>query len=97
MADNVQYVLDKMAVTFSMLKEADIFNSKEISSIIQKRTNFEYMMQRRVLEAGDVRAYLSYEIKLNELRGNCLPSTGSCQVFVFCFTLNCILRRSTKS
>jgi U3 small nucleolar RNA-associated protein 6 len=69
MADDVQYILDRMVVIFTLLQETELFTTIEIKSIIKKRTDYEYMLKRRELKLPDAMGYIEYELKLNELRG----------------------------
>lgn len=68
MADNVQYIMDRMSATFALMQETQIFRENEIKSIVKKRTDFEYILQRRQLTPNDYIQYLDYETQLNELR-----------------------------
>ena len=68
MADNVQYVMDRMAPTFRVLESLGIFSANEIKQIVTKRTEYEYMLHRRVLTVHDVYLYLQYELNLDKLR-----------------------------
>jgi len=68
MADNVQYVMDRLAPTFRILEALGIFSPNEIKQIITKRTEYEYVLHRRVLTVHDVYLYLQYELNLDKLR-----------------------------
>lgn len=68
MADNVQYVMDRMAPTLRVLESLAIFTSNEVKQIVTKRTEYEYVLHRRVLTVHDVYLYLQYELNLDKLR-----------------------------
>ncbi len=67
MADNVQFIMDRMAATFRQMEEQSIFTSGEVKSIVSKRTDFEYVLKRRQLTVGDYYNYLQYEVNLEKL------------------------------
>lgn len=67
MADNVQFIMDRMAGTFRQMEEQGIFTSGEVKSIVSKRTDFEYVLKRRQLTVGDYYKYLQYEVNLEKL------------------------------
>jgi len=64
----VQYVMDRLAPTFRILEALGIFSHNEIKQIITKRTEYEYVLHRRVLTVHDVYLYLQYELNLDKLR-----------------------------
>ena len=68
MADSVQFVLDRLAHSFRQMEELGIFSSDEVASIVKKRTDHEYVLQRRQQTPGDFYNYLQYEINLEKLR-----------------------------
>ena len=68
MADNVQYVMDRMAPTFRILESLGVFSAGEIKHIVSKRTEYEYVLHRRVLTVHDLYLYLQYELNLDKLR-----------------------------
>jgi U3 small nucleolar RNA-associated protein 6 len=67
MAQQVQYELEKMLPELADLKERDVFDSHEISQIIQKRKELEYKIHRRISLKNDFKRYLKYEIALQQL------------------------------
>ena len=68
MADNVQFILDRLAETFQMMRDAEVFNDQEVRSVVKKITDFEYMMARTQLELSDIQRYLQYVLQLFELQ-----------------------------
>ncbi|KAL9539521.1 hypothetical protein MBANPS3_010207 [Mucor bainieri] len=68
MAESVQYYLERMIPELEGLEEKHIFSPVEIKSIIKKRTNFEYALQRRIKQKIDFLRAIEYEINLEELR-----------------------------
>ena len=68
MADNVQFILDRLAETFQMMRDIQVFTEHEVKSIVKKMTDFEYMMVRPVLEISDIQRYLQYVMQLFELQ-----------------------------
>lgn len=67
MADNVRYILDKLAVLFHRLEEIKLFNTDEIKALITKITNYEYTLKRRQLQFTDYQNYLHYMINFDKL------------------------------
>lgn len=67
MADNVQHVLDRLSDTFQAMREVEAFSEQEMKSIVQKITDFEYMMVRPQLSLDDIQRYLDYALQLHEL------------------------------
>jgi U3 small nucleolar RNA-associated protein 6 len=68
MADKVRFVMDRMAMLFRQLSDLEIFTVDEVKSIIKRRTDDEYLIQRRQLTEADYYTYLQYEINLEKLR-----------------------------
>ena len=62
MADRVRFILDRMATTFRSIEDLEIFTSEEVRSIIKRRTDYEYILMRRVLKTADFYEYLHYEV-----------------------------------
>ena len=68
MADNVQFILDRMSSMLQRMEELEVFTSMEIKSIVKKTTDYEYVLKRRHLKPSDFYGYLEYEINLDKLR-----------------------------
>ena len=68
MADNVQFILDRMSSMLQRMEELEVFTSTEIKSIVKKTTDYEYVLKRRQLKPSDFYGYLEYEINLDKLR-----------------------------
>ncbi|CEP11760.1 hypothetical protein [Parasitella parasitica] len=68
MAESVQYYLERMIPELEELEKKNIFSAVEIKSIIKKRTNFEYALQRRIKQKIDFLRAIEYEINLEDLR-----------------------------
>jgi len=60
--------MDRMAGHLRQLESLCLFSAAEIKSIVKKRTDHEYVMQRRQLTPEDFYSYLQYEINLDKLR-----------------------------
>ena len=69
MADRVQFILDRMAVTFREMEQFGVFTQEEVKSVVKKRTDYEYKLRRRQQTPADYYGYLQYELGLEELRG----------------------------
>ena len=67
MADQVIFILDKMAPLFKQMEQYNVFSSNEIKDIVKKRTSYEYTLKRRVLTVSEYISYLQYEITLEKL------------------------------
>jgi hypothetical protein len=68
MADQVQFILDRMTSSLRSAEELGVFSHPEIQSIVRKRTDFEYVLKRRQLTPADFVGYLRYEMNLEKLR-----------------------------
>lgn len=68
MAEMVYQNLEGMLAELEDMQRKGIFDSKELTVIIKKRTDFEYKLQKRIVEKEDILGYLEYELKLNQLR-----------------------------
>jgi len=68
MADRVRKFLEEMVPELEALEQKGYFSKQEIRSIIQKRQNFEYNLQRRAALEKDYERYIEYEIDLERLR-----------------------------
>lgn len=68
MADQVQFILDKLVPTFTLALESDIFTNDEIKAIVKKTRDFEYVLKRRELTVSDFVTYIEYEINLEKLQ-----------------------------
>ena len=67
MADQVLYIMDKMATLFKSMEHLKVFTSSEVKDIVKKRTQYEYVLKRRVLTTSDYYSYIQYEITLEKL------------------------------
>ncbi|KAK4519987.1 uncharacterized protein ATC70_010231 [Mucor velutinosus] len=76
MAESVQYYLERMIPELEGLEKKHIFSPVEIKSIIKKRTNFEYALQRRIKQKIDFLRAIEYEINLEELRKKRIARLG---------------------
>ncbi|CAO3598440.1 unnamed protein product [Absidia cylindrospora] len=68
MADTVQYYMERMLPELEELERKGYFSDVEIKSIIKKRTNQEYAMNRRIGKRIDFLRSIEYEINLEALR-----------------------------
>ncbi|EDO36982.1 predicted protein [Nematostella vectensis] len=68
MAENVQHNLEGMLPELEEMERLGIFTRTEIRSIIRKRTDFEYRLQKRIVQKQDFLRYMQYEINLDMLR-----------------------------
>ncbi|KAI8082717.1 U3 small nucleolar RNA-associated protein 6-domain-containing protein [Halteromyces radiatus] len=68
MADTVQYYMERMVPELEELEKKGYFSDVEIKSIVKKRTNFEYAMNRRIAKKIDFLRSIEYEINLEALR-----------------------------
>ncbi|KAI8073248.1 U3 small nucleolar RNA-associated protein 6-domain-containing protein [Gongronella butleri] len=68
MAETVQYFMERMVPDLEELENKGYFSSTEIKSIIKKRTNFEYAMNRRIKKKIDFLRSIEYEMNLEQLR-----------------------------
>mmetsp|Transcript_11174 Transcript_11174/g.20771 ORF Transcript_11174/g.20771 Transcript_11174/m.20771 type:complete len:593 (-) Transcript_11174:3058-4836(-) len=68
MADNVQRELEAMIPELEDLTDRGLFSSEEIRSIVSKRRDHEYNLQRRAPRKEDFLRYIEYEISLERLR-----------------------------
>jgi len=80
MADQVQFVLDKLVPTFRLAEDLGVFSTDEVKAIIKKTRDFEYVLKRRELYPDDFMAYVNYEVnleKLQTLRCNAKSARGT--------------------
>ncbi|KAI8101795.1 hypothetical protein M9434_006861 [Picochlorum sp. BPE23] len=68
MADSVRRVLEQMVPELEELERRGYFSRAEIKSIIQKRQDFEYDLQRRAALKSDFMRSIEYEKSLERLR-----------------------------
>lgn len=68
MAESVDLELDKMVGEFTDFSARNLFNPIEIQSIVKKRRDFEYALQKRIVEKSDFLRYIQYEMSLDSLR-----------------------------
>ncbi|ORX61554.1 hypothetical protein DM01DRAFT_1404333 [Hesseltinella vesiculosa] len=68
MAETVQYFMERMVPDLEELERKGYFTNTEINSIIKKRTNFEYAMNRRIKKKIDFLRSIEYEMNLEQLR-----------------------------
>ncbi|ORZ03431.1 U3 small nucleolar RNA-associated protein 6-domain-containing protein [Syncephalastrum racemosum] len=68
MADLVQLRLEDMVQELEVYEQKGLFSKLEIRSIVQKRTKFEYALQRRIAKKIDFLRSIEYEMNLDALR-----------------------------
>ena len=68
MAEVVFHNLEDMLPHLEELEREGVFKHEELRVIIKKRTDFEYKLQKRIMEKKDILNYLEYEMKLDLLR-----------------------------
>ncbi|XP_047144309.1 U3 small nucleolar RNA-associated protein 6 homolog isoform X1 [Hydra vulgaris] len=68
MAEVVFEKLESMLPELEELGKEEVFSKEEIKNIIKRRTDFEYKLQKRIVEKKDILNYLEYEMKLDKLR-----------------------------
>lgn len=68
MAEVVFQNLEGMIPELEDLERQGVFSKEELRMIIRRRTDFEYKLQKRVVEKPDLLAYLEYELNLDLLR-----------------------------
>eukprot|EP00794_Sanderia_malayensis_P009213 gene9213-10187_t len=68
MAEHVFQNLEGMLPELEDLERTGIFNRTELRTIVKKRTDLEYKLQRRVVEKEDFLKYLQYELNVDSLR-----------------------------
>jgi hypothetical protein len=76
MSDAVQAVMDGMVPALTDLRDTLIFSPTEITALIAKRREFEYLLQRVHARKSDFLLYLSFEmnlLKLYAIRRSKLP------------------------
>lgn len=56
-----------MAPLFKSMEQLKVFTSNEVKDIVKKRTQYEYVLKRRVLTTSDYYSYIQYEITLEKL------------------------------
>ena len=68
MAEQVQAVLDSMVAPLRDLLERNIFSQEEITAIVARRRESEYLLRRRTARKADYLRYLESEMQLERLR-----------------------------
>jgi len=68
MAEVVFQNLEEQLPVLEELEREGVFTSDEIRTIVKRRTEFEYKLQKRTTEKKDILNYLEYEMKLDALR-----------------------------
>ncbi|KAI8333464.1 U3 small nucleolar RNA-associated protein 6-domain-containing protein [Chlamydoabsidia padenii] len=68
MADTVHYYMERMLPDLEEFKQKGYFTDVEIKSIVKKRTNQEYAMNRRIAKKIDFLRSIEYELNLETLR-----------------------------
>ncbi|KAJ7340514.1 U3 snoRNP protein [Desmophyllum pertusum] len=68
MAEYVHQNLEGMLPELEELERMGVFTSDEIRAIIRKRRDFEYRLQKRIVQKTDFLRYMQYEINLNMLK-----------------------------
>lgn len=68
MADRVQFALEKLVPVLRDLEAKQIFDEKELRSIVDKRKAFEYTLSARGTSKHDFLKYIKYEITLEVVR-----------------------------
>jgi len=68
MAEVVFQNLEEMLPELEELEREGVFTRDELRQIIKRRTDFEYKLQKRIMEKSDILNYLEYEVKLDMLR-----------------------------
>jgi len=67
MAEVVFQHLEGMLPELEDMERMGVFSREELRIIIKKRTDFEYKLQKRVVEKHDILKYLEYELNLDLL------------------------------
>ncbi|XP_020606073.1 U3 small nucleolar RNA-associated protein 6 homolog [Orbicella faveolata] len=68
MAEYVHQNLEGMLPELEELERMGVFSSDEIRTIIRKRREFEYRLQKRIVQKTDFLRYMQYEINLDLLK-----------------------------
>ncbi|XP_062507486.1 U3 small nucleolar RNA-associated protein 6 homolog [Corticium candelabrum] len=68
MAEVVQRNLEARLDELDELERKGLFSREEIRTIVRKRRNFEYQINRRIVQKEDYLRYIQYEISLDMLR-----------------------------
>lgn len=68
MAENVHQNLESMLPELEELERMGVFSSDEIRNIITKRREYEYHLQKRIVQKADFLRYMQYEINLDMLK-----------------------------
>ncbi|XP_057310891.1 U3 small nucleolar RNA-associated protein 6 homolog [Hydractinia symbiolongicarpus] len=68
MAEVVFQSLEGMLPELEDLERQGLFTREELRIIIKRRTDFEYKLQKRIMDKVDILNYLEYELKLDLLR-----------------------------
>ncbi|XP_065065902.1 U3 small nucleolar RNA-associated protein 6 homolog [Rhopilema esculentum] len=76
MAEYVYKNLESMLPELEDLEAKGIFDKNELRTIVKKRTELEYKLQRRVVEKKDFLKYLEYELNVDSLRRKRMQRMG---------------------
>mmetsp|Transcript_20083 Transcript_20083/g.43581 ORF Transcript_20083/g.43581 Transcript_20083/m.43581 type:complete len:765 (+) Transcript_20083:204-2498(+) len=69
MAEQVQFILERMVLPLKDLRTRGLFTPTEIRAIVERRRQSEYLMQRRsAARKSDYLRYIEHEIMLERLR-----------------------------
>ncbi|KAL7478833.1 hypothetical protein ACHAW6_004587 [Cyclotella cf. meneghiniana] len=68
MAEQVQAILERMVAPLRDLRDRGIFSEDEIRSIVERRRQSEYLLQKRAALKADFLRYIEQEILLERLR-----------------------------
>ncbi|PFX20216.1 U3 small nucleolar RNA-associated protein 6-like [Stylophora pistillata] len=68
MAEYVQQNLEGMLPELEELERLGVFSSDEIRTIVRKRREYEYRLQKRIVQKSDFLRYMQYEINLDMLK-----------------------------
>lgn len=68
MAEYVHQNLEGMVPELEEMERMGVFSSEEIRTIIRKRREFEYRLQKRIVQKTDFLRYMQYEINLDLLK-----------------------------
>lgn len=68
MAEYVQKNLEGMLPELEEMERMGVFSSDEIRTIVRKRRDYEYRLQKRIVQKSDFLRYMQYEINLDMLK-----------------------------
>ncbi|KAK9480553.1 U3 small nucleolar RNA-associated protein 6-domain-containing protein [Lipomyces japonicus] len=76
MAEKVRYYLEQIVPELEDLRKKGVFEKREISSIVKKRTDFEHRIHGRGSKPLDYVRYIEYEMNLDSLRRKRIQRLG---------------------